>query len=73
MDIKKIREMLPVGSYSRIAEETGKAEGTVAQFFIGKSRVSEQTREAILREAAAILQEFSEKALETADEIRATA
>lgn len=70
MNLEKIRSLLPVGSYFKIAERVGKAEGTIAQVFVRKTRVSEATKEAILMEAASILEDFGKDALELAKEIR---
>lgn len=71
MNLEKIRELLPVGSYFRIAEKVGKAEGTVAQVFVERTRVSDETRDAILEEAALILEEWGREAILVAKEIKA--
>lgn len=52
MSIERVKSLLPDGSYKAIADATGRKRNTIALFFVGKARVSEETRKAILRAAA---------------------
>jgi hypothetical protein len=71
MDLQKIKNMLPNGSYFIISERVGIAEGTVAQFFIGIARVSDITKAKILECALAIIEERSIEGLSLVKKMRA--
>lgn len=63
MEKQRIKQMLPDGSYSRIAKAVGVTEGTVAQFFADSGvRVSKRTRHNILVQANLIIVEVAEAA-----------
>jgi hypothetical protein len=65
MEIANIRELLPEGSYARIAKKVGRSKGTVTQFFSEnvRVRISQEVIEAIKKEALAIIEEQKEKAM----------
>lgn len=66
-EIEKIKQLLPAGSYERIAKAIGKSKGTVTQFFSDsiEIRVGEKTANNIIKEAKKIIEENSWNGLET--------
>jgi hypothetical protein len=64
MELANIKELLPDGSYMRIARKVGRSKGTIAQFFAEnvKVRIGEDLAEEIKKEALAIIEEQKEKA-----------
>lgn len=66
MEIQEIREMLPHGSYKKIADKVGINPSTIAQFFSTKVavRISEKTKESILEQARIIIEQRAWRGLE---------
>lgn len=64
MELSNLKELLPDGSYLRIARKVKISKGTVAQFFAEnvKVRVSDETAAEIKKEALVIIEEQKEKA-----------
>ena len=60
MNLEKIRELLPKKSYERIADELCLSKGTVAQWFVGQARVSDDTAHSIVAKAIQIIRERKE-------------
>lgn len=72
--IEKIKPLLVRGSYKKIADTVGVDKGTISQFFSLKSRetlrISDETRDRILKATADRLEETGNACFKTAKELR---
>lgn len=70
VSVESVKELLPDGTYARIAEVTNKRRNTIAQFFTGRARVSKETKKKILQAAADAMEERAGEMLSVAAAIR---